>query len=395
MSSSSPSGSKERSSRKRASILEGVYEENVRTRRGEPAPRRRASGEDDGPARSWPRRVAAAALAALLVAAGAVWATGDAARAWKRLFPPARASGPAAAAAPVADSVQGRGAPFQPAMRSAASALPRAQSNDDAHSVAGLFGLEVKTIVIDPGHGGTKDGAVGPGGTKEKHVALDVARRLARRLRARPGGYRVLMTRTGDRHLSLRERVGYANQHRADLFVSIHVNALPDTSMRSVETYYYGQETSEEERRLARRENQSSGYSVAAFNRLLKETGRRLRRQESERLAGSIQKSLFRNIKAQTPDVRDWGVRTAPFVVLLGVEAPSVLAEIGVLSNPAEEQKLRRPAYRAALAGFLEEGIARYLGTASAPGTAPAPGTEALAGAPPDTAPAPVPSVLP
>jgi N-acetylmuramoyl-L-alanine amidase len=391
------SGSTERSGQKRASILQGVYEENVRTRRGEPSPHRRAAGEDDVPAHSWPQRVTAAALAALLVVVGAAWATGDAARAWNRLFPPpVRASG--SGAAPVADSVQGRGAPFRPAAgRSGTpSALPLAQGDGNARSVAGLFGLEVQTIVIDPGHGGKKEGAVGPGGTKEKHVALDVARRLAQRLRARPGGYRVLLTRTGDRHRSLRERVQFANSHQTDLFVSLHVNALPDTNVRSVETYYYGRQASEEERRLARRENQSSGYSVAAFNQLLEETGRRLRRQESKRLAGSIQKSLFRNMKARTPDLRDWGVRTAPFVVLLGVEAPSVLAEIGVLSNPDEEQQLRRPAYRASLARFLERGVARYLGTAAATAPPATPGAGPLAGAlPPDTALTPVPRVLP
>jgi len=233
-------------------------------------------------------------------------------------------------------------------------------------------------VVIDPGHGGKKDGAVGPGGAKEKNVALDVALRLRRRLRARYD-YRILLTRTGDRHLSLRERVQFANRREADLFLSIHVNALPDTSVTSVETYYYGQQASEQELRLAERENQSSGYSVAEFNQLLDDVGRRLRREESKRLAGSIQKSLYRNMKEYTPSVRDWGVRTAPFVVLLGVEAPSILAEIGVISNPAEEKKLRRSSYREALARFLEAGVARYLGDAppadtTALASRPAPG---------------------
>ena len=357
------------SSRKRESILQGVYEENLRTQQGEPAPRpqQQASGEERASDRL--RRWGAALVLGLFVlATGAAYATGGVSVLRRHLLPLAQASEAQSSPAPVADSLRGRAAPFATETSGEERALPLAggKGSSQAHSLAGLFGLEVKTVVIDPGHGGKKEGAVGPGGTKEKHVALDVSLRLRRRLQARYG-YRILMTRTGDEHLSLRERVRFANRHQADLFVSVHVNSLPDEDVTSVETYYYGREASEEVRRLARRENQASGYSVAEFNRLLKDVGRRMRRQESQRLAGSIQKSLYRNIKGLNPDVRNWGVRTAPFVVLLGVEAPSVLAEIGVISNPAEERKLRRPAYRARLARFLEEGVARYLGTAAAP----------------------------
>jgi N-acetylmuramoyl-L-alanine amidase len=368
-------------------MLEGVYEENLRTQQGEPAPRRQ-DDEDAAPARSRLMRWGAAlVLAGFVLASGAAYVSGGPSFLRRHLFPPAQATAQIAGrspAPPVADSLRGRGAPF--ASDSAAHAPSQAPSHalphtgtETAPSVAGLFGLEVKTVVLDPGHGGKKDGAVGPDGTKEKHVALDVSRRLRRRLRVRYG-YRILMTRTGDTHQSLRDRARFANGRRADLFVSIHVNSLPDEDVTSIETYYYGSQASAEVRRLAERENRASGYSVAEFNRLLNEMGRRMRRQESERLAASIQKSLYRNIKGRNPDVRDWGVRTAPFVVLLGVEAPSVLAEIGVISNPAEEAKLRRPAYREDLARFLEEGVARYLGDAPPPASGD---TTDTAGAPP------------
>jgi N-acetylmuramoyl-L-alanine amidase len=374
----------------RQSILQGVYEENLRTKQGKPSPHR-AAAQDEAQGEVRRSRLlrwgAAGVLLAFVAATGAAYTTGGTSMLRARLFPStAGATASAETGAPRLSSRAVSGAGLdRPSLHALPSTLPpRSEpqagevSSEPAPSVAGLFGLGVKTVVIDPGHGGKKDGAVGPGGAKEKNVALDVALRLRRRLRARYD-YRILLTRTGDRHLSLRERVQFANRREADLFLSIHVNALPDTSVTSVETYYYGQQASEQELRLAERENQSSGYSVAEFNQLLDDVGRRLRREESKRLAGSIQKSLYRNMKEYTPSVRDWGVRTAPFVVLLGVEAPSILAEIGVISNPAEEKKLRRSSYREALARYLEAGVARYLGDApSADTTAlasrPAPG---------------------
>ena len=348
-----------RQSRKRESILQGVYEENLRTKHNEPTPRHQEPEPEEARHGRGMRWGAVFTLVMFVLVTGAAYVTGGPSLLRQQLFPPVQS--PQSVSPPVDDSLRGRSLPFASNTRSETPVLPLRGGGQ--RSVAGLFGLGVKTIVIDPGHGGKKDGAVGPGGTREKHVALDVAKRLRSRLEAHYG-YRILMTRTSDRHLSLRDRVRFANRHQADLFLSIHVNSLPDSSVTSVETYYYGREASEKARRLAERENRASGYSVAEFNELLDEVGQRLRLEESRRLAASIQKSLYRNIKGHNPEVRDWGVRTAPFVVLLGVEAPSILAEIGVISNPAEEQKLRRPAYREQLARYLEEGVARYLGQA-------------------------------
>lgn len=232
--------------------------------------------------------------------------------------------------------------------------------------LASLFDLRVKTIVIDPGHGGRDPGAIGPNGLAEAEVTLDVAMRLKRRLE-QSHNYRILLTRTADTFVSLRDRVDYANARDADLFISIHVNDLPVEDVTSVETYFFGTEADSRTLRRAERENQHADYSVAEFNTMLRELGRTMKAQESKDVAVSIQRALYRNIREVNHDVSDWGVKSAPFMVLLGVDAPAVLAEIAVLSNRAEERKLGSPEYREMLAAFLEEGIAQYLMRRSSP----------------------------
>ena len=210
-----------------------------------------------------------------------------------------------------------------------------------------LFGLSFKTIVIDPGHGG-------------KDITLDIARRLGQKLQS-AGGYRVLMTRTGDKAVSLNSRVRFANDESADLFVSIHVNYLPDTNLNVLETYYFGPHTDEEGLRLAEQENKGSGYHLSQFKEIIRKMGDALKLQESRALAAAIQGSLYRNMTLRNRQVRDLGTKTAPFVVLLGVDAPSVLAEVSCLNNGEEEKALGQPEYRDDIASFLAEGIIRYM----------------------------------
>lgn len=226
--------------------------------------------------------------------------------------------------------------------------------------IASLFDLSVKTIVIDAGHGGRDPGAVGEGGLTEAEVTLDVAQRLKQRLE-HSHNYRILLTRTADEYLSLRDRVQFTNERDADLFISLHVNYLPVEPVTSVETYYFGTEVTAETMQLAERENRHSDFSVAEFNEMLQNVSRTMKAQESKEVATSIQRSLYRNIRQLNRDVSDWGVKSAPFMVLLGVQAPAVLAEIAVLSNHAEEEKLAQDEYREMLAAFLEEGISQYL----------------------------------
>ena len=225
--------------------------------------------------------------------------------------------------------------------------------------IANLFGLQVNTIIIDPGHGGSDPGAIGPGGTQEKDITLDVARRLQRRLNHQ--GFNVLMTREGDSKRSLQERIDFANEHHADLFISIHVNALPAPEVVSIETYYFGLHSDAQTLQLAQRENADSDLSMANFRDEIEKMGNTMKFQESKQLAGSIQKMLYRNMRRVNNDISDWGVKRGPFVVLLGVEVPGVLAEISVISNREEEAKLNTPEHREQIARSLEAGIVNYL----------------------------------
>lgn len=227
-------------------------------------------------------------------------------------------------------------------------------------SLAGLFGLGVGTIVIDPGHGGRDVGATGPNGLTEKTVTLDVARRLKARLERRDG-LRVLLTRDEDRKRSLRDRVRLANAVNADLFVSLHLNWLPQQPANVIETYYFGPPEDEAAVRLAAAENRDSAYALADFDEMVSRMGQTMKHQESLGVARHIQASLYNNVHEHNQSVMNSGVKTAPFVVLLGADMPSVLAEMTCISNAAEARKLATAEYRDELASYLEQGILSYL----------------------------------
>ena len=228
--------------------------------------------------------------------------------------------------------------------------------------MADLFNLKVQTIVIDPGHGGIDPGATGQRGLKEKDVTLDIARRLRDKLAA-SGDYRVLLTREQDRKVFLKERVAFAKKNRADLFISIHINSLPpgSESVNYVETYYFGPHTDQRSLDLAEKENHDSDYVMGEFREVIARIGDTLKTEESRELASSIHTNLFNDLKRRNRDLIDAGSKTGPFMVLLGVEVPSVLVEVSCISNKAEEARLGRPEYRDSVADFLEAGIVEYL----------------------------------
>ncbi len=223
-----------------------------------------------------------------------------------------------------------------------------------------LFGLKVKTIIIDPGHGGEDPGATGRLGTKEKNITLDISKRLRERLKKHKG-YRILMTRSDDHTLSLDQRIEFAKSQRADLFISIHVNYIPRKPINVIETYYFGANRDRIALLLAERENQGSQYTLSDFKAIIQKIGNTLKTQESRVLARHIQNRLFRNIRQQNKESVNYGIKTAPFVVLLGVDVPSVLTEVTCLSNTQEEKKLANVSYRGEIARYLEEGIVDYL----------------------------------
>ncbi|MFI5120719.1 MAG: N-acetylmuramoyl-L-alanine amidase [Thermoanaerobaculia bacterium] len=241
---------------------------------------------------------------------------------------------------------------------SAAPQAPAAVINPPNGLEPSLFHLEVRSVVIDPGHGGADPGATASG-VAEKDVTLDVARRLREFLVAQK--IAVSLTREGDTTLSLRDRVALANSKRADLFVSIHVNSLPAVKeKRGVETYFLGTTTDPHVERLALDENRASGYTMADFRRLLEGVLADSRQGESRKFAEAVQGGLVNSLRPVVPRLQDRGVRSAPFVVLIATEMPGILAEVSTVSNEDEARRLGDPAYRQQIARALANGILVY-----------------------------------
>ncbi len=232
--------------------------------------------------------------------------------------------------------------------------------NSQQVRLSSLFGLDVQTIVIDPGHGGKDPGAIGSAGTKEKEIVMDIALRLRDQL-VQSGGYKVLLTRETDTFISLADRVKYSNTHKADLFISLHINALPQKQFNVTETFYFGPPTELYTLRLAEQENRGSKILSVDFKNMIQKIGDVLKQQESANLAATIQDSLFSNLQKYDREIVDNGTKIAPFVVLLGVDAPSVLVEISCISKEEEEANLNDTAYRERIITSLKAGITGYL----------------------------------
>ncbi len=218
--------------------------------------------------------------------------------------------------------------------------------------------LALRTIILDPGHGGDNLGTVAPEGLVEKEVTLDIAERARDLLQQ--GSYTVLMTRDSDQSLSLRERAEFANKNRGDIFVSIHVNWIANRELRGVETFYLGSTDDPYLEALAARENQQSGYSLADLRQILQQVYAGVRQEESRRLGESVQEALFASLYSVSNTVRNRGVKSAPFGVLIWTEMPAILAEVSCVSNRVEARLLMTPIYRQYLAESIVEGIETY-----------------------------------
>ena len=218
--------------------------------------------------------------------------------------------------------------------------------------------LALRTVILDPGHGGDNEGTRAPVGLVEKEVTLDIAQRLGDLLTA--SGYQVVLTRERDIGLSLRDRAELANTRRGDIFVSIHVNWLENRELRGLETFYLGPTDDPYLEALAARENQQSGYSLADLRDILQQVYAEFRQEESRRLAESVQQSLFESLYQVDDSVRDRGVKSAPFGVLTRTEMPAILAEVSSVSNEVEARLLMTPIYRQYLAEALFRGIESY-----------------------------------
>ncbi len=314
-------------------LLRQAVAENISVRKGEPAPWRPAVRivSDKGPSR-W--RYAWLALLPLLLVVSL--------QALRR--EPASDAVPAPEPAGLAPAVlEDRAAElrFEP---------PKAIDSD-------VFPLEVRRIVVDPGHGGEDYGTTDHD-MVEKEITLDIGKRLSALLR--DGGYEVHMTREDDRKLVLRERADFANRLHSDLFVSIHVNWISYSQVRGIETYFLGTTEDPELKELARRENRESGYSLADMKMLLEGIYTGVRRDASRQFASRIQRSLYTSLRRVNPKLKNRGVKTAPFVVLVSTEMPAILAEVSCLSNREEARLLSRPLYRDHIAQALFRGIRGY-----------------------------------
>ncbi|HWH78810.1 MAG TPA: N-acetylmuramoyl-L-alanine amidase [Candidatus Binatus sp.] len=217
--------------------------------------------------------------------------------------------------------------------------------------------LSVKRIVIDPGHGG-EPGASSETGLAEKEITLDVALRLRRLMKREP--YEVLLTRQADRSVSLEKRVNFANENKADLFVSIHVNSMEPRTIRALETYYVGPTDDPATLKLTSIENKNSGYSLSDYKQILEKIYVDARHDESRVLARTIQTQLYRALKSANPELENRGVKTAPFVVLIGTQMPAILVEISCISNDDEVKLLTKEDYRENIALALLQGIRSY-----------------------------------
>lgn len=235
------------------------------------------------------------------------------------------------------------------------------RSADRRDASSGRAPEPTRVIVLDPGHGGIEQGAVGPTGLDEKEVTLDIARRLRLRLSSMKPKPTVVLTRDEDRVLALDERTAVANHNRADLFLSIHVNSSPRSSATGAETYFLAAEASDDEARMAAALENRGSTEVAQRNLdlVLWELAQTQFLAESAALAEAVQRQL--NLLTGT---RDRGVRQAPFRVLTGAQMAAVLVEVGFISNPAEETKLRSSEYREQIVSALAAAVGDFLARA-------------------------------
>jgi N-acetylmuramoyl-L-alanine amidase len=219
----------------------------------------------------------------------------------------------------------------------------------------------VRRIVVDAGHGGHDPGAIGRRGLREKDVTLDIARKVAKELKGE--GFDVVLTRSDDRFLQLEERTALANTSRGDLFVSIHANANPRRNRSGIETYFLNVTDDRYAARLAARENGADldgGESDDVLKRIRADLDAVASAGSSHQLAALVQRELCRSVRSTFGDVKDLGVKSALFYVLLGARMPAVLVETGFISNAAEEKRLGSPAYRVEVAKAVTRAVRAF-----------------------------------
>lgn len=237
--------------------------------------------------------------------------------------------------------------------------VPRGVATDDPNQIglAAQLGLQIRTVVIDPGHGGKDPGATN-GKIQEKNITLDLSKRVASKLR-KALNCTVLLTRDKDVFLPLEERTAFANTKGADLFVSVHVNSAANGKLQGIETYFLNLATDEDAMRVAARENATTQRSLNDLQVILNDLMLNSKVNESNRLARMIHKQMLSSI-GRKYKVSDLKVKQAPFYVLIGARMPAVLCEVGFLSNATERSRLTNSVYLDLVAEGIVQGIVKY-----------------------------------
>jgi N-acetylmuramoyl-L-alanine amidase len=265
---------------------------------------------------------------------------------------------PVAAVSPVTPPIEKIPAPATEKVAEPASTAPPAHNANGGLSIARQLGLGVSRIVIDPGHGGHDPGAQGKGVT-EAELVLDVALRLEKLL-SKVSGVEVILTRRADEFIPLPERTAIANREGADLFLSIHANASTNGQAHGIETYFLNFANNQSAAAVAARENAASTQAMGGLPDFVKAIALNNKLDESRDFALHVQRAMVERQRTVNKLVKDLGVKQAPFVVLIGANMPSVLAETGFVTNPQEAKLLKGNAYRQKIAESLFNAIRKY-----------------------------------
>jgi len=240
--------------------------------------------------------------------------------------------------------------------------IKKTKGPDTTVSLARQLGLNVRRVVIDPGHGGRDPGCLVRGGIKEKDITLSMAKLLAKKLK-KELGCEVFLTRNRDVYLTLERRTAIANMKKADLFISLHVNAHKNKRVRGLETYFLNIATDEGAVEVAARENATSQKNISDLQSILSDLMLNTKIHESSRLAHEVQRGMVTRINRKYKRVKNLGVKQAPFYVLIGADMPAVIVEAGFLTNHTEKKRLISKKYQQRVADGIGEGIKKYIDT--------------------------------
>ncbi len=244
--------------------------------------------------------------------------------------------------------------------------VARAKEPDKTVSLASQLGLNVKRIVIDPGHGGKDPGCFIEGQIVEKDITLALAQIVGKKVEEK-FHIDVILTRDKDVFVPLEKRTAFANVNRADLFISLHINAHKQPDVHGFETYFLNMATDERAVLVAARENATSEKSISDLQSILNDLMLNTKISESSKLAHEVQRGVLGQVKRKYENVKDLGVKQAPFYVLIGAQMPAVLVETGFITNPAERKRLQNQKYLETLADGIVAGIERYMKSLAKP----------------------------